>query len=74
MNNNNMNFDALGIRPDEWDMLVNVDLEDLIAADHPGQSEEDRIWLQRVIRCIFRGKAATDSGGKRPLIPAQAGH
>ena len=26
------------------------------------------------LECIFRGKAAGDSWGKRPLIPEQAGH
>jgi hypothetical protein len=30
--------------------------------------------LESAPDCIFRGKAAGDSWGKRPLIPEQAGH
>ena len=41
---------------------------------HDGEAIE-RLFVDLFLdACIFRGKAAGDSWGKRPLIPEQAGH
>ena len=41
---------------------------------HRGPRQEAWQDLRIIPTCIFRGKAAGDSWGKRPLIPEQAGH
>ena len=61
-------------RPDQPDLFATETQADLFNEDAPAReyrADPDKV---RARLCGFRGKAATDSDGRRPPNPIESGH